>query len=389
MLTRFIAGANSSSGASGPAWEADFTALSLGTDTLPSSLLFARASSGHSVQTAADAVTTTGVTANDTPRIGQRGAAGTRGLVLEHGATNSLIRSRDLSTGWVAGTGTVGAAATGPDGTSGARRLQDGAAGYGPYQTIALAASPCTYSHWCQDGAGGTGDGQVNISGGLNYARGYTTSASWARVSLTNPIGNASTTVLPDDGRDLAALGYVGGVAADAHDVLVDFCQCEQGGFATEAIVTAGATATRAGEKLYLADAADVVFGGKLGLEVRFTPKGASHEYATDMTVWYQDATHKAVISATTRKLTVTIGAESYTFPVALGWDALDTIDLYVEAGNGVAWAIYRVADGSPVVLGQSADTHASLTASGEIDLLCEGATKQLTSTIHTLRAYS
>lgn len=370
-------------------WEADFTALSLGTDTLPSSLLFARASSGHSVQTSATALTTTGITANDTPRIGQRGAAGTRGLVIEEARTNSLIRSRDFSTGWTAGTGTVGAAVTGPDGTSGARRLQEDAAEYSPYQTLSLAASPVTYSHWCQDGAGGTGDGQLNISGGLNYALGYATSASWARVALTNPLGAGSTTVVPDDGRDLAGLGHVGGVAADAHDVLVDFCQCEQGAFATEAIVTAGTAATRAGEKLYLSNAGDVVYNGRLDLEVQFSPKGAAHEYATDMTVWYVDATHKAVISATTRKLTVTVGAESYTFPVPLGWDAYDLVDLAVEVGNGTAWAAYRINGLSAVVLGESADTHASLTASGEIDFFCEGATKQLTSTIHVLRAYS
>lgn len=375
--------------AASPRWEADFTTLALGTDTLPALLLFARASSGHSVQTSATALTTTGITANDTPRIGQRGAAATRGLVLEHEATNYLIRSRDFSVGWIAGTGTVGAATTGPDGTSGARRLQEDALEYSPYQVVGLSVAPYTYSHWCQDGAGGVGDGQINLTGTLKYALGYATSSSWARKTLTNPSAAASTTVIVDDGRDLAALGYVGGVAADAHDALADFVQIEAGKFATEAIVTAAAAVTRAGEKLYLANAGDVVFNGRLSLEARFTPKGAAHEYAADMTVWYVDATHKAAISATTRKLTVTIGVESYTFPVALGWDAFDTVDLYVEAGNGVAWAVYRVNDGSPIVLGQSADTHASLAGSGEIDLLCEGATKQLTGTIHTLKAHS
>ena len=335
-------------------------------------------------------MTTAGITSNDTPRIGQRSAnVMLRGLVLEHASTNELIRSRDLSTGWVAGTGTVGAAENGPDGTSGARRLQEDPGEYGPYQTVGLDAGVWAYSHWHKDGAGGTSNGQTGLTGTTKEGLTFSAGPSFDRLEGILRSGAASTTVVSLDGRDLGSLGYEGGIAAGARDVVLDHLQIEAGGVHTEAIVTTGTTATRAGERLYLADAGNVVTAGRLGLEVRFTPKGRSDLYPADMTVWYQDGTHKAVISATTRKLTVTVGAESYMFPVALGWEALDVIDLYVEVGNGAAWAMYRINGADPVLLGESADTHAALTASGALDLCCEGTTKQLTSWIHTLRAYA
>ncbi len=373
-----------------PIWEADFEALALGGGiTLPNSLLIARASDGHSVQTSASTVVLTAA-GNDTARVGQPGGATTRGLVLERPATNDFIHARDAAGGW-AGGGTATLTVNdenGPDGTLSADRFNATSGQYSQYQAPSLTAAAYAFSSWQKRrAAAGAGEWQMNFYGTSHVATYGALTETFQRNQLVSPNAGASTAVIPLDARDLSAQG---GRTATALDYLVDMTQVEAGLYPTEWIATAGAAVTRAGERLYLADRGPLLSSGRLNFEVCFIPKADSDEYGAAVSVWYVDLNNHASISSSSHQLTVTISGTAYSFPTPLSWFAGDVVELFVGAGgaaaNSVAWM--RVNGGAAIQLGESPTPQAAIGAVGSIDLLCIGALSQLTSWVQQIRTY-
>lgn len=358
-------------------WVADFTALSLGAlSALPSGLSLSRASSA-TVQTSASTVVTAGIGV-DVARVGDDGSGA--GLVLEEARTNLQTASRAEvgGAGWNVASGTVTANfAAGPDGSNVATRSQVTAGKYSQYWD----SSARTGAHCCSVWARGTSapqtlHGDIGLPNSFTLAGAATT--SWAR--FTNVL------VLAAQQMQLACVNN----PTATLDCLSDLWQCEAGAFPTEAIVTTGATATRAGERLYHATSSALVRAGRLGLEVKIRPKGSSASYSANMRLWTIDANNYAEIDKTTRVLTVVVAGASFSFPTALpAWAAGDTLEIWLEAGGGAfaSRAAARVNGGATVQLGLSSSAAGTIPATGAIDLLCNGTAAQFSARVQTLRA--
>lgn len=386
-------GASVAGSKGGLLWIVDFTTLALGVVTLPESLLLTRASDGFSVQTGASTVLLLSA-GNDTARVGRSGGAATQGLVLDRLAVNDFLVARGPGSGGIA---TLTANdANGPDGTLNADRFEADANEYSNYQTPALAATPYTFTSWAARRSGaGAGQWQSNFFCTNHVSAFGPLTEAWQRNQITVTNGGASTAIIPVDARDLTATG---GRTATPLDYLVDMTQVEAGLYATEWIPTAGTPVTRAGEQLSLADRGPLLSAsGRLSLEVKFIAKGGSHQYAANLRVWTCDASNYCEINATTRLLKVVIDSVTYTFPVAVNWNRMDTVELFVEAGGGLlpTRGYLRVTpfgitpSGPAVLLGQSVGAQSAISAVGAIDLLCNGSSNQLTSWVQQIKAYS
>ncbi len=378
----------------GPIWTSDFTTLSLGSGiALPNSLLISRASDGHSVQTSSSTVQLLSA-GNDTARVGQRtNDTSSRGMILESAKTNNFLDSRQLNAAsYTPGIATLTQnAANGPDGSLLSDRVNASSAQYSPYQTPVLTTAKHTFSMWARANSG-TSQHQIQHYNGTAYAESLLIDTTWTRRAVSRA-SSASTALIPVDARDWSAAG---GIVATAMDVIIDMIQVELCAFPTEWIATSASPVTRAGERLYLTDRTNLIRSGRLSLEIVCIPKGAAHEYSSAMRIWTIDGSNYCEISSTTQLLTVVIGGTSHTFPVALGWNRYDKLELFVEAGGGseVSKAYYRVTPnggsaGTTIFLGESASAQSSISSSGSIDLLCNGTSNQLDCWVQSIKAYS
>lgn len=362
-------------------FSADFTAATLGamanaTFAAAYGLAFARASAA-TVQTGAATVDSTPTT--DVPRIGSVGAAWGRGLVLEESRTNLITNSRAAHLAATAGSlvSYTNAAFTGPDGTPTiADRVQVTSGGFSNYATVGTVSG--VGSEWVVQGSAGT-TYDLNVFNAGNSATGGSATASWQRVSIFTV--NA-TGFVPADGRANV-------IAAGNRDNGIDFMQFEAGNFATEAIVTAGASATRAGEHLSKASSASLVDAGRVGMYAKVIPKGALSGSAAAAYLWYVDASNYARIE-TTGNVTVTIGGTTQALSSSpVTWSAQDTIELWVEAGGGSLSTIakYRANGGAATTIGTTTPL-GSVSPGGGMDLLCSGTSGQLTSWVQQIVFY-
>ncbi len=372
-------------------WTADFTGHVQGSLTrLPGGLALARASAA-TVRTSIVTVTTNGIAAN-VARVGDDGSH--TGLVLEESRENKISYARDITAGpWTTGLSvvTTANAADGPDGTASiADRSEVAKDGYSNYFGVTNAtAGYYTMSQWYKRGSVAA-SAQIVLyvdSTGSFVASGGDAPEAWQRIAVTKNHASGDVYASPANGLDGTAGG---GVLNAARDVLTDLMQLEFAQFATEAIVTSGAAATRAGERLYLVDVATLLDAGRMNLEISVQPRGASSEFANDISVWTIDGNNYATIQQSNRKLKVVIAATSYEFTTALSWSAGDTVDLWIEAGGGslLSKAQYRVNGGTPVDLGASGSAHSAISSGVAIDLLCSGTASQWTAWVRRIRAY-
>ncbi len=379
----------------GSIWAADFSAQSAGAGSVASfGLTFARASSGHSVQSGDTSVVL--VSGNDSPRYGRRASADPMGLVVEPERTTLIVNSRQVTgSGWTPGlTAATADYAAGLDGTTVADRVQANSGGYGPYAVITLAtATKYIASAWLRGTtAGGIFQLRFSATGGTTViaaASGTDSVPVYRRVEVRLDTGNSTGGQLhTSDGADRAVDG---GIAAGARDAVIDLIQVELGRYATEAMVTTGTGATRAGERLYHPTGSALLVSGRLSLAFTVQPKGSSLDYAgSNPRLWTVDANNYCEIDATTRLARVVVGGAAYVAPVPLTWAANDVVDVFVRAGNGVPYAAYRVNGGASTLLStDSPSSQGSLSIPGALDLLCNGTAQQFGAWTRKIEAYS
>lgn len=371
-------------------WEAAFDALTPGAlVAVPGGLTLTRASSA-TAQTSASAIQS-GI-AVDVARVS---GVGVPALLFEEARTNYVPYAREVGNGWTLGSTTITAnAAAGPDGSALADRVQGASGAFGPYRTfgdaglLAAATAKVVATIWRRAPNGVTSHGwylQRASDGAIAANQNDALTTAWERTSLS-AVANATGYVFNScEGRSISPL------VAGARDAYLDFLQIEAGSFATSAIVTAGAAATRAGERLYhAAGVAALADGGRLNLEFRFRPLGAATDYgATGLTypfLWRTSTGQFAYFYTPTRQLAINDGTTELAFTPALSWAAGDTIDLWVSALGGASAAKYRVNGGAAVDLGATASL-AAVTGTA-LDLLCSGTTHQFTSRVERIRAY-
>lgn len=363
---------------SGRLWVADFTALPAGAcSALPAMLLHTRGS-GATVQTGTSSVVV-GL-GTDVAGIGRALDADALGLVLEESRTNAVPFARDTTgAGWSAGSSTTETTAqTGPDGAAAATRSQVLSGGFSRFCAVgSRPAGSYAVSLWVSRPAGSAASQWstvYNAATAWERAEAPTVGAAWQRRSLVlaNPATNAIG-IVPTDAR--ASTGY-GGVAAAAQDLTHDLHQIEAGSFATEAIVTSGAAATRAGARLWHPYSAIVADRGRIGLELTLQPKGATTDYSADPYLWRASANNYATISKADGKVTIVIAGSSYTTASGFTWAAGDSVDLWIEAGGRAMQSVVKMRKngGAVTVLGTSPSPQAALPVNGTLDILQNGS---------------
>lgn len=385
-------------------WEIDFTAMALGNSpaniAAAKSLISAKATlvraSSATVRTSLSTVYTGfGV---DDPRIGFDGTG--PALCIEEARTNVQTYARDvvIGSGWV-----VGGAGTltqnvevGADGTGGAERYQLSAGNYGAYAggfTVPSGQS-ITASLWVKRVAG-TGSGTIQVAlaqAGLSAGAAVVKviGEAWERIELTttNSGADAAYYLTPWEGR-----ASVLGTTNIALDYLIDLVNVEQSAkFATEGIVTAGATATRTADRIY-APASQLVRSGSIGVELSIVPKCSSSNLAADNILYLNDASNYAYIRSATGgspgRITVWNGGAAFTGTVQASYQAGDAVRFFSRQGNGAITVWYSVNGGAAVQL-MSTTSANPFPATGNVDLSSGGVFGQHTSCwLRTARAYA
>lgn len=359
-----------------PILRVDFTTTTPGAlAALPGGLLFTRASAA-TVQTGTSTVVTAGI-GTDVARVGRRLDADSVGLVIEPSRTNRLTYDSDYSNAfWSKGTGaTLTAGQADPAGGTGASRVQATSGNWGISEQTAVViggTAPVVESGWFA-ATGGTETPNANIYQSAAPGR-LATSASvttaWNHVWLTSAYGAGNQVAYGGvDGRNWSAIG---GVAAGARDCREWGAQAERGAWPSELIQTSGASATRAGERLYRPTASALVHYGRLSMALSFRPKSTLANADGVQRLWTSGADYAEL--ATTGVLTVSVGGVTNT-TAALSWAQYDSVRLFVAAGGGVASVVsYNVNAGAvvhPAVAGAALGT---VSTAGALELLNDGA---------------
>ena len=366
----------------------DFTQQSPGALVLPTGLTFARASSGHTVQTSESALVTAGITSNDVGRIGRLSSAQSYGLYVEPSRTNLIGSSRSpqsLPSGSWASTTTGQSDAAGG---SAAVRVQSNSGATGRYVQSGTLSGSYTGSAWYAKGSG-SGAYQMTIGNTTTHAQGGTASATWARVVLTHVVPTETLYCLPNDGQNQSASG---GVAAGARDALVDFMQLEAGKYPTSAILTS-VGATRSGERLSIDStrAAASVVSGRLGVYLRFRALAASSELGSGEGTLLAWATGSVVVDPTSTYLKAIDGAlYSQTANAAISWARGDLLEFVVEVGAGTTALRWRVNGGATnaSVFSTRDDALAALSLSAGLDVCNTAAAGQMPSIVERLSTF-
>jgi hypothetical protein len=368
-------------------WSVDFNAIPVGNAGNLSTKVGGRLSlsraSAATVQTSASTVDTTPST--DEARVGSLGQ-GWQGLVIEEVRTNLVLGSRrPESRPWYGLVPTV--LGTAPDGTPNAAELSCNANDIGPFEGMPSPVPP----PWVGSGWFRTRAPQAPLQWDVNDdPNGVQDPAVFAFVSTTGT-GVWQRSIIPSPAQ-LSALNFQSidgrmrgaGTRAEPVDVYADLFQLEPGLFATEAIVTSAvAPATRAGDHLWITDAATATDGGQLSLYMLVHPKGGSSQYVADAYLWYVDAEHYAKLSS--QGLTVAFGAYQATAaqPVFAPWSA---VEWFFRVGAGRVSAAIRMNGGMVTRLIDATPRDAFPT--GRIDLLSSGASGELSCWLERVTLY-
>lgn len=364
----------------------DFSTLALGPITQAN---FLAATGLDFSRSTASTVQTSDSTLDETPAVddacigNQTAIAANTGLVIQQNTVNELgiagdASPRNLAVTWAGGSMVcLGGQAESPNLAGNGCSIATGAAGtFSNFGNTATNVARC-FSSW-QRSVNPAVNGNMNqvdvTAAPPNPANVFVTraaSATWGRLVLPKPNGIQGQFIAVCDARDCTAMG---GPAAEARDVYVDYIQLQDGLWASEAIPT-GVTERR-NDRLSFADASAWVSptNGQIKAYVKFTPKfadtmpvswsivGSGGDEAF-YSIWQIDANNYARISAADLKLYVKIagGAEEVsTNPIA--FNQFDVVEYYVAVGNNVASvAKYRLNGGAWVdmVLAAIADVPA------------------------------
>jgi hypothetical protein len=197
-----------------------------------------------------------GSVANNVPAFEFNTDGTYRGLLVEPGATNLLLRSQEFEhASWITNTTrpTITAdATTSPDGTTNADRMVITAAGgfQGIYQdTTVTSGIAYTFSIWVKNN---TGSGKLRIwvdaSGASTTPLEITPTANWVRYSVTSTTGDTSARVQIANSNPATDL-----------DCFIWQAQLETGSVATSPIVTTAGTASRVADVVSLTGASSLI----------------------------------------------------------------------------------------------------------------------------------
>jgi hypothetical protein len=195
--------------------------------------------------------------ANDTPAFEFNTDGTYRGLLVEPGATNLALNSRNLTTAsWTASNVTTAQTATGADGgANSATTLTATDANGTVLQSITSASASRVFSAVVRRR---TGTGTVEIT--------QDNGSTWTAITLTTSYQRFAT---PAQTLTNPTVGFRIVTSGDAIDV--DFCQAETGSVATSPIVTTAGTANRAADVVSLTGASSLIGqteGGTMFVEV-------------------------------------------------------------------------------------------------------------------------
>ena len=368
-----------------PLFTWDFTQQSPGALVLPTGLTFARASSGHTVQTGNSTIVTAGIGSNDVGRIGRLASTYNYGVFIEPARMNLYGRSRsaNLASGTAGAACTYTTGRTGPDGTANAIRGQAASGAYSRYEAIGPITGNHVLSAWA---AQGLGSGAYQVVGAYAGTAGGavqgTASAAWNRVASSAFSYPAASTayINPWDGRANTTLGS----SAGARDCDLDFVQFEAGKYPTSAIITSGgSSATRAAERLTIDStrASQSTVNGRLGFYVRFRAIAALTEMdgsAEGQILFGVGTTCSVRISAASRYIIIEDASGSkwsQTANSVITWARGDLVEMVMELGNGVSAFRWRINGGSVNTASFTArnDSLDPIVPSSGLDVLCAG----------------
>jgi hypothetical protein len=186
-----------------------------------------------------------GSVANNVPAFEFNTDGSYRGTLVEPGATNLALNSRNLTTAsWTKTNVTTAQTATGADGGANSATTLTASAGNGTVlQAITSASASRVFSAVVRRR---TGTGVVEIT--------QDNGSTWTAITLTTSFQRFTT---PNQTLTNPTVGFRIVTSGDAIDV--DFCQAETGPVATSPIVTTASTASRVADSVTLASASSVI----------------------------------------------------------------------------------------------------------------------------------
>ncbi len=274
--------------------------------------------------------------------------------LLEGSRTNRVLRNQEIDdAAWTTfGGATITAGQNGPDGTT-AERIELAAGTNVRYQSLTPGAGWRAFSGWARAHSGTTGLYFGLYDGGQTDAGTAALGTTYQRILGARNCGAGAGNISAADSR--ASVGT--GVAAGARDAWVTLIQTESGRFASSAIRTAGATATRAADTAVMTSGIDARLYSGRGEFAACTPIFTPAETASGDVFWllsvggandgvriYNDGTDVRVevvdngsVVARSQALAWTRGADLG----AVSWDPVNAL-VYVGgvAGSaGTPWA--------------------------------------------------
>jgi hypothetical protein len=268
-----------------------------------------------------------GSVANNVPAFEFNTDGTYRGLLVEPGATNLALWSRDLTqASWVSTNMTAALTATGADGVANSATTLTATAGNATeLQAITSASASRVFSAVVRRRTG-TGTVQITQDNG----------STWTTITLTTSFQRFTT---PNQTLTNPTVGFRIVTSGDAIDV--DFCQAETGSVATSPIVTTAGTASRVADVVSLTGASSLIgqaTGGTVFADFEPRNTGVNDRIIAGISV---DATNFMRIRMTT---TGAIGPRSVV--ASVGTDLFTTTQTGINTVSKIAFA-YKNLDSS------------------------------------------